>query len=365
MKTGGIKVLMITRPNLYSVRGGDTIQIMKTAEYLKKLGVEVDIYTEGTIHYNNYNLLHFFNVIDPEDILGHLYKSKLPYVLSPIYVDYREYDKYHRNDLIGKLSKVFSRDAVEYFKTLAKFILKGEKVSSRRFFLKGHRASVIHILKNAEILLPNSNSEFRRLYKDYGIYKKYTFVPNAIDETLFQQKEETKRDLIICVGRIEGNKNQLNVIRALKETNYNVIFIGASAPNQKSYYEQCKAEANSRMQFIDFIPQEQLLKYYSCAKVHVLASWFETTGLSNLEAGAMGCNLVVGRRGDVEEYFDNMVEYCEPDDLQSIRTAVEKSWNKDASSTLQSKIFNNFTWKVAAKITHEAYQTILNHDTIR
>ena len=152
MKTGSIKVLMITRPNLYSVRGGDTIQIMKTAEYLKKLGVEVDIYTEGTINYTNYNLLHFFNVIDPEDILGHLYKSKLPYVLSPIYVDYREYDKYHRNDLIGKLSKIYSRDAVEYFKTLAKFILKGEKVSSWRFFLKGHRASVIHILKNAEIL---------------------------------------------------------------------------------------------------------------------------------------------------------------------------------------------------------------------
>ena len=365
MKTGSIKVLMITRPNLYSVRGGDTVQIMKTAEYLKKLGVEVDIYTEGTINYTNYNLLHFFNVIDPEDILGHLYKSKLPYVLSPIYVDYREYDKYHRNDLIGKLSKIYSRDAVEFFKTLAKFILKGEKVSSWRFFLKGHRASVIHILKNAEILLPNSNSEFRRLYKDYGINKKYAFVPNAIDETLFQQKGETKRDLIICVGRIEGNKNQLNVIRALKDTNYNVIFIGASAPNQKSYYEQCKAEANSRMQFIDFIPQEQLLDYYSKAKVHILASWFETTGLSNLEAGAMGCDLVVGRRGDVEEYFEDLVEYCEPDDLQSIRTAVEKSWNTDAPSTLQSKIINNFTWKAAAKITHEAYQTILSHDSIR
>jgi glycosyltransferase involved in cell wall biosynthesis len=119
------------------------------------------------------------------------------------------------------------------------------------------------------------------------------------------------------------------------------------------------------MQFIDFIPQEQLLDYYSKAKVHILASWFETTGLSNLEAGAMGCNLVVGRRGDVEEYFEDLVEYCEPDDLKSIRAAIEKSWNKEVSPILQSRIFNNFTWKAAAKITYEAYQTILSHDTIR
>lgn len=365
MKGNGIKVLMITRPNLFSVPGGDTVQIVKTAEYLKLLGVGVDIHTSGTINYCDYTLLHFFNVIDPEDILGHLYKTNLPYILSPIYVDYREYDKYHRDDLIGKLSKVFSRDAVEYFKTLAKFILKGEKVSSMRFFLKGHRASVVHILKKAEMLLPNSNSEYKRLYRDYGVGKAYRVVPNAIDESLFKQTEEPERDLVICVGRIEGNKNQLNVIRALKDTSYTVLFIGSAAPNQKKYYEQCKAEATTNMQFIDFMPQEKLLEYYSRAKVHVLASWFETTGLSNLEAGAMGCNLVLGRRGDVEEYFEDLVDYCEPDDLRSIKTAVEKAWNKDASAALQSRIFNNFTWKAAAKITQGAYHTILGHDTIR
>lgn len=365
MKETGIKVLMITRPNLFSVPGGDTVQIVKTAEYLKQLGVDADVYTTGSIDYSRYTLLHFFNVIDPEDILGHLYQSRLPYVLSPIYVDYREYDKYHRGGFIGRLSKVLSRDSVEYLKTLAKFVLKGERVSSLRFFLKGHKASVIYILKKAEILLPNSSSEYKRLYRDYGVDKKYIVVPNAIDDALFQQKHTIERDLIICVGRIEGNKNQLNVIRALKDTNYKLLFIGSSSPNQKSYYEQCKAEATSNMQFIDFIPQEQLLDYYSRAKVHVLASWFETTGLSNLEAGAMGCNLVIGRRGDVEEYFEDLVEYCEPDDLQSIRSAVEKSWNKATSNNLQTRIFNNFTWKATAKITYEAYQTVLSDDTIR
>lgn len=356
---------MIARPNLFSVSGGDTVQIIKTASALKDIGVDVDVLIHSNIDYSKYNLLHFFNIIDPEDILGHTLKSNLPYVVSTIYVDYKEYDKLHRKDTLGVLSKIFPHDTIEYFKTLAKYIYKGEKVSTLKFFLKGHRRSIQCIIKNASLLLPNSESEYQRLEKDYSIKQKYIVVPNAIDPILFKHDEQYERNIILCVARIEGRKNQLNVIRALKDTSYKVIFIGAISPNQQNYYKQCKAEATENMQFFDFMNQEQLLDYYSKAKVHILASWFETTGLSNLEAGAMGCNLVVGRRGDVEEYFDNNVEYCEPGDLQSIRTAVEKSWNKDASSTLQSKIFNNFTWKVTAKKTHEAYQTILSYDTIR
>ena len=361
-----LKIAMIARPNLFSVPGGDTVQITKTATALIEIGVSVDVLTDSKINYSKYNLLHFFNIIDPEDILGHILKCNLPYVVSTIYVDYKEYDKLHRKDALGVLSKIFPRDTIEYFKTLAKYICKGEKVSTLKFFFKGHRKAIQYILKNASLLLPNSESEYNRLEKDYKIKQKYIVVPNAIDPKLFKYDKQQERNIILCVARIEGRKNQLNVIRALKDTSYKVIFIGAISPNQQNYYKQCKAEATANMQFFDFMNQEQLLDYYSKAKVHILASWFETTGLSNLEAGVMGCNLVVGRRGDVEEYFDNMVEYCEPDDLQSIRTAVEKSWNKDASSTLQYKIFNNFTWKAAAKITHdEAYQTILSHDSIR
>jgi len=41
-----MKVLFQSRTTLFSVPGGDTVQLVKTAEYLRKLGVEVDISTE-------------------------------------------------------------------------------------------------------------------------------------------------------------------------------------------------------------------------------------------------------------------------------------------------------------------------------
>ena len=355
-----MKVLMLARPDLFTVQGGDTIQIIETAAAIRLMGVEVNINTFTKINYEEYDLLHFFNIIDPEDILGHVYKSKLPYVISPIYVDYREYDKYHRTDALGKLSRIFPRDTVEYFKTLGKYLLKGEKVSTRRFFLKGHKQSIKYLLRNAAILLPNSGSEYARLKRDYGIEQQFEIVPNAINPELFNENKNSERDIVLCVARLEGRKNQLNVIRALNNTNYQVIFIGATSSNQNGYVKRCKSEAAENIKFIDHIEQKELLHYYNRARVHVLASWFETTGLSNLEAAAMGCNLVLGDKGDVRDYFNGNAWYCDPGNPESIRAAVDKAWMSEKKDVLQKQIFNNFTWKAAAEATKKAYEKALS-----
>ncbi|MCC6372118.1 MAG: glycosyltransferase family 4 protein [Bacteroidia bacterium] len=355
-----MKVLMLARPDLYKVRGGDTIQINETASGLTRLGVEGDLIINRGIDYRKYDLIHFFNIIDPEDILGHVKKSKLPYVVSTIYVDYREFDKLHRNDLLGLLSKVLPRDSIEYFKTLAKYLLKNENVSTVDFFLKGHRKSIQYILRNAAMLLPNSHNEYQRLKADYGTQQKYKVVPNAINPFLFKPNNSIERDIVLCVARMEGRKNQLNVIKALSNTNYKVVFIGAASTNQKKYVKACKEAAGPNIQFIDVMSQHDLIAYYNRARVHVLASWFETTGLSNLEAGAMGCNLVIGNRGDVREYFGEHAYYCEPGSPESIKAAVDKAWQAPKNDVIQKQIFNNFTWDAAAKVTLQAYKEVLN-----
>lgn len=357
-----MKVLMVARPDLYKVKGGDTIQILETASALSSLGIEGDIFLlrKGAgIDYSKYQLIHFFNIIDPEDILGHVQNSQLPFVISPIYVDYREYDRFHRKDALGLLSKIFARDTVEYFKTLAKYLLKGEQVSTINFFFKGHAGSIKYILKKAAMVLPNSESEYKRLQADYGIFAKYKVVPNGINPLLFKQTTIQERNIVLCVARIEGRKNQLNVIRALNNMPYKVVFIGAESENQRDYVIQCKKEAGSNIEFVNQISQHELLAYYAKAKVHILASWFETTGLSSLEAGAMGCNLVVSNRGDVKDYFGEQAYYCEPGDTESIKSAVDKAWNASKNDVLAIHIFNTFTWHEAAKATFMAYKEVL------
>ena len=71
-----MKVLFVSRATLFRDKGGDTIQLINTAFQLKRLGIEVDIkINNDMIDYGQYDLIHFFNIIRPADILHHIEKT--------------------------------------------------------------------------------------------------------------------------------------------------------------------------------------------------------------------------------------------------------------------------------------------------
>jgi glycosyltransferase involved in cell wall biosynthesis len=362
-----MNVLFLARHDLFSNAGGDTIQLKSTAKYLAKSGVNIDIrLSNDQIDYSQYDLLHLFNIINPEDLIGHVWKANKPYVVSTIYVNYREYDRYHRKGALGLLSRFLPYDTIEYLKTIGKVLLTGEKVSSGRFFLKGHRRSVISLIKGASYLLPNSDSEYKRLVADYGVERPYGIIPNAIDREVFENNREAAHDKnhVLCVARVEGRKNQLNLIRALKGTGVKLVLIGRASTNQNQYVQECMREADGTVTFIPVLTQAELLYYYRQAKVHVLPSWFETTGLSSLEAAAMGCNVVVTDKGDVKEYFGNMAYYCDPADPADIARAIKRALEDPVNPRLSEYVLKNYIWEVAAEKTLKIYQQVLNPEKI-
>jgi glycosyltransferase involved in cell wall biosynthesis len=90
--------------------------------------------------------------------------------------------------------------------------------------------------------------------------------------------------------------------------------------------------------------------------VHVLPSWFETCGLSSLEAASMGCNIVITRKGYAAEYFQDNAFYCDPASPSSIRAAIEQAAIAPLRKEFQQKIFSHFTWQNAAAATYQAYK---------
>lgn len=358
-----MKILFISRSNLYKDKGGDTVQIVNTAKYLRLLGVHVDIkLSTENIDYASYDLLHFFNIIRPADILSHIKKANKPFVVSTIYVDYGDYERNERGGLTGLPSKIFSADTLEYFKAIARFILKGEKIASREYLLLGQKRSIKKIMKLSSMLLPNSHSEYKRLSSKYKLNCRYMAIPNAIDTDIFSKETDINQKdpyLVICVGRIEGRKNQLKLIKALNDSAYKLIIIGSPSTNHVKYYNLCKETAHSNVSFIESISQEELMKYYQKAKVHVLPSWIETTGLSSLEAAAMKCNIVVTDKGDTEEYFEHYAFYCDPGSEKSIYETVKKAVDSDFQEDLYKKVFREYIWQVTAEKTLSAYKNIL------
>lgn len=354
---------MISRDTLFSGPGGDTVQMKQTAKHLEAMGVSVDIcLSSSSVEYNKYDLLHFFNITRVAAILPHLKKSNTPYVISPIFVDYSEYDLLHRKDIIGKITRVFGRDRSEYFKTLARWIKNGESVNSLPYLFQGQRKSIENTLNRASVILPNSKSEFDRLGKAFNFRGKYVVVPNGINKPERTGDNSNNKTGVLCVGRIESYKNQLNIIRALKNSDTRLTIVGKPAPNHISYYEQCKLEAGNNITFLDHAPHDKLVDLYRSHKVHVSASWFETTGLCNLEAALEDCVLVITDKGDTKDYFGDDVYYCDPDGVNSIREQIEKALKSAPSSALKNRILTQYTWENAAKKTLEGYNIALKQN---
>ena len=356
-----MRVAFITRSTLYTVKGGDTFQVAQTARHLEKLGIKVDILlTDEVIDYGKYDLLHFFNIIRPADILCHI-RSDIPFVVSTLLVDYSGYDKHHRKGFAGKLFRLLSPGAIEYCKTIARYLLGKDKLMTKSYLWKGQQGSVQEILDNAALLFSNSSMESQELASQYQVRADCISIPNGLDTELFTYDERQKKDdrLVLCVARIEGIKNQLNLIKALNDTRYRLLIIGDHAPGHVDYYRECRKVAGRNVEFIDHIPQPELVQYYQKAKVHILPSWFETCGLSSLEAGAMGCNIVITDKGYTREYYGDYAFYCDPANPSSILKAVDSAARSRWESGLRNKILTNYTWGRAAASIASGYDKIL------
>jgi glycosyltransferase involved in cell wall biosynthesis len=359
-----LKVVFIVRSSFDTVKGGDTQQLLCTARELGTLGVVVDIKkATDRIDYGKYDLMHLFNLIRPADHLDHIARSGLPYVLSTIYLDYSRFDTLGRSQPAKLLFRMTGKHLAEYMKTCYRTIKGQDKLASAGYLL-GHQRAVRTVLSGARMLLPNSPSEYNRLFADFGIQKPYRVIPNGIDTKIFKTlpAPERNENQVLCVGQVYGLKNQHRLIEATRQMNVKLVIIGKPPPNHHTYFEYCRKIAHKNVEFHGFMPQEELANYYATSKVHALPSWFETTGLSSLEAGAMGCNLVVGKGGDTLDYFRDHASFCYAPDQREIEEALEKELTRKNSLDFRKYILSNYTWEQAALETHKAYLQALGHE---
>jgi glycosyltransferase involved in cell wall biosynthesis len=366
-----MRILFQSRKTLFSAPGGDTTQLLKTKEYLEALGVQVDITLELEPDVSNYDIVHVFNLMRPQELYLQVQNAKRQgkkVALSTIYGPYVEYEKKARGGLLQLLNQFFSITQIEYFKVIARAVLNQEfSKGTRIYLLNGHKRLQRKIIAQVDLFLPNSHSEMQRVAQDFQLKDyQYIAVPNAVDinkfdyaKTTIDPVNEKYQDCILCVSRVEGRKNQLNIVRAAQKLPYKFIFIGKAGANFSKYMQKCVEEGRKNCEFLGQIDHEQLPQFYKLAKVHILASWMETPGLSSLEAGVMRSNIVVTKKGDTEDYFADLAFYCEPDNVDSIQQAIETAYNSHFVEQLEEKIKRNYKWEDTARETARGYKQIL------
>ncbi|MFH1257067.1 MAG: glycosyltransferase [Candidatus Diapherotrites archaeon] len=342
-----MNALFSTYATAFKAKGGGEVQLLKTREALEKLGgVKIDFF-DGKQRLSDYALLHNFSIAgDCLETVKNAKKAGLKVAVSTIYWPQNEYALKERIPLHKKVKKI----AYSFTANLG--------------FSKAKE-----IISLADALLPNSQAEAEILRKEFGAEKGKIFVvPNGADEGFANAKPEEFwerfgfKDFVLYVGRIEPRKNVLALIKAAKLAGKELVIIGDAPEHTKDYYAECvKEAAGGKVHFLGRIGNESslLASAYAACGVFALPSWYETPGLSALEAGLAGAKVVITDRGCTREYFGNNAFYANPADEKDIAEKIEKAFSAKKSSELKQRIQENFLWENAAEKTLEAYRKIL------
>lgn len=368
-----MRVLMQSRSNFYTLRGGDTVQLLKTKNELEKLGVEVDISLELEPDLRRYDIVHLSNLTRIQETyiqMKNARKQNKPIALSTIYWPTEEFEKVGQVGWRKILNKLIDINKEERLKAVYRYITsKEERNRATTELIKNKYMDMQkEVLMAADCCLPNSKTEIEKIEEVLGVkIDKYIVVPNGIDKNIVEKSNEENteyekyQDAVICVGRIDTRKNQLNLVRALDGSGKKLILVGAVSKNHRRYFEQISPylERNEQFEYIPYIENEKLYQLYRVCKVNALPSWFDTPGLVSLEAAAMGCNLAISSKGTTRDYFGDYAYYCEPDNIDSIREAVLSAWHAPRIPELKAKVLSCYTWEQAAAQTLKCYREIL------
>jgi glycosyltransferase involved in cell wall biosynthesis len=347
-------VLWLPRTSIIS--GGHQVQVHETTRALRESGVDARVETELRIDTDDVDLVHGFD-LSAEEI--HRCRSEgLPVVISTIYWDqrYGPDGLWQTNSLRSALGTV--RLAGRYVVTA---IGDRKRMPETGLALASAAASRLAAYEAADLLLPNSRGEAGDIERELGVTTPMTVVPNGVRPDLFDQKglPFERRTTVLCVARLEPHKNQLGLIKALEGTSTRLVILGPEHRDHPEYARRCRAAGAGWVEFVDAVPQEELRAHYAEARVHVLPSWYETTGLVSLEAALSGCSVVSTDRGHAGEYLGTLADYCDPSDSASIRRAIDTAWGKPPDPDLRARILDRYTWEHTAEITLTAYQSVL------
>jgi glycosyltransferase involved in cell wall biosynthesis len=356
-----MKVALVTNQLSHSFYGGGDVQLIKTQQMLSEKGVDARFFTpRDVLDKSNFDIVHIFGPtrFPFESLMLAEYAKEhgVKVACSPIFwIPYPD----------GALSRV------PYVKGLGRISLRAVRLAikaGKGIPLYG-LYSLEKLMKKCDVLLPNTQAEADLLHGIFGIERsKFRVVPNAVDLHFRDAtpaafvKEYGVEDFILFSGRVEKRKNVLRLIRAFEHSGLDTKLVIMGRDAEPVYYAECKRAAGKNVVFVPHIPPESaplLMSAYKAAKVVVLPSYYETPGLSVLEGGLAGANVVVTKIGGTMEYFGKHAWYVDPFSVKSIERALVDAYRAPKSGGLASRIEKNFNWDRTAEETLKAYRHIL------
>ena len=382
-----MNILFQSKSDLYNPKGGDTIQMEKLAEEIKKLGHSVDINLSINADLSNYDLVNIFNINHIVEFYLQFKNAKRQnkkVVISAIYHSMRDIERWEKLNSYGyrkvlNYLGITNQYARDYFKNFYKIIFekKYEKLLPLiNQMVIGTKKQQKEVITDCDMVFVQTLNEVEDIKSELLIDDfKFRQVVNGVDTKYFNLDFKEIKDrfnlgrYILEVGRIEPRKNQIMVINAFEkltnegkiDNNISLVFAGDRNLHHQLYFSEFKEKIknNAKIKYLGYLPHIDIQHLMTGAMLHVYPSWFETTGLLNIEALWAGTKVVTsGKRA--KEYVKDYGQYCDPSSVNSIADAILRSLTSNVNfDEVKEYIQNNFTWEIAAKQCVSYYKEIL------
>ncbi len=375
-----MRALFVPRSDADRIFGGDVVQMTKTAEALRALGVVVDVGPAESAS-ADYDVVHLWTSLHvPHMLMPQLerlapLRGRVPIAFSPIWAPHHllRWMDAARRWLFSRYPDATHLDpasAANDLRAIASraldFTLDGRTLAA--FAPHPFTAECRAVLEHVDLILPNSWMELSAIFTFLGDYAAYGVVPNAVDARDFADADPLElpdelraRPYVLMSARFDARKQQDFVALALKRLDLPLVFVGEATDAE--IFARMRAIASTRnapVYYYPFMSHARLKHLYAGARVHVLPSLFESPGLASLEAALLERAVVVGNLAFESEYFRDGAYYCDPCDAFSIERAVRSAWDRfdeDAPrrAELAARIRRDYTWERAAEATLRAY----------
>jgi glycosyltransferase involved in cell wall biosynthesis len=338
-----LNFLFHLRSDALSKPGGDASLGRQYKALLEGAGHQVELTMSHAPFDGSYDAALTFNLDRPFESAQFVANCKargVPALLYSLHHPASGVASYLRHGTAGfrrAFATVARHDPGRYETVLTAVKVLGRKFKPQRLgalrFVNTLRAQQF-LLSNASAILASSGLEVDEMVREFSAPGlPYAVVPHILEGLGSGQGAAftpgSARDIdVLCAGRIESRKNQLQVARlARRFPDTTFVFVGTPSPSEGQYFAAFRAEIDglANVQYHPSLPIDELRQYFRRSRIFMSLSWFEVVSLTEMEAYSWGCRLIAGKYSYAKEFAAaGRASFVDPADLAAAEVELRR-----------------------------------------
>ena len=296
--------------------GGMSIYVQQISRHLSRnhnvtvvTGEKAEGFKENNLEFISLNIFESDLNVEDKEVFLQEFKNKLEESL-----DLKSFDVIHAHYwLSGLIAKEISNEFD------IPFVFTSHSLG---VFLDGYNKERVDcekiVMTSSNIVTASSEFENMLIADTYNVNEnKIKKITPGVDKKIFSPDPSVKKEnIFLSIGRIQEQKGQLQTLEFLNnfrkiKNDFKCIFIGGpSGKYGEEYLLELKRTVKDfnlekHVEFLDNLPQIEIIELLNKSKLLIHTSQFETFGLVAIEANTMGVPVLTINNGSLMEIIEN------------------------------------------------------------